>query len=345
MKFLVGLSGGLDSTYCAHMLISEGHQVEGAVLKMGAFTDICGAEKAAERLGIKLNVIDCEKVFENIVIADFIEEYMNGRTPNPCTVCNRNIKVKYLCKYASEQGFDKAVTGHYATIGMGENGRYAVEKAKDHKKDQSYMLWMLTQEELSMLYTPLASLTKAEVRERAKEAGLTEYAELPESQEICFIPDNDYASFIKARVAAIPQGDFIDEEGKVLGKHKGLIHYTVGQKKGLGIALGKQYTVVGINAKDNTVTIVPSEDVSAVHRRDAYAGKLNFQLEEETEGEITGEAKIRYGAAPVAAKAYICNGEARVIFEKEVRAVTAGQSLVFYRDGKIVFGGVIKDTP
>jgi len=341
MKFLVGLSGGLDSTYCAHMLISEGHQVEGAVLKMGAFTDICGAEKAAERLGIKLNVIDCEKVFENIVIADFIEEYMNGRTPNPCTVCNRNIKVKYLCKYASEQGFDKAVTGHYATIGMGENGRYAVEKAKDHKKDQSYMLWMLTQEELSMLITPLSSKTKVEIYDGAREMGFAS-ADMKESQEICFIPDNDYASFIEKRTGKFPEGDFIDNEGNVVGRHKGIIHYTIGQRKGLGLALKVPVFVTEIDPAANTVRVAPAGNEM---RMSFIADSLNFQFTDEPREGETREGdflvKIRYAAKPAKARVVYTREKAEVFFEEPQRAVTPGQSSVFYVEDKVAFGGFI----
>lgn len=341
MKILVGMSGGLDSTYSAYTLIKEGHVVEGAVLKMGDFTDISGAEKAAKLLKIKLNVIDCEKEFIDIVIENFVNEYMNGRTPNPCTVCNRYIKIKYLCAFARENGFDKAVTGHYANICC-ENGRYFVRRGSDLRKDQSYMLWKLTQEELSMLYTPLAGINKADIREEAKKCGLEEFASLPESQEVCFVPDNDYAGFIERMAGKIEKGDFVDENGKVLGKHKGIIYYTIGQKKGLGIALGKPYTVTKVDAKDNTVTIVPAEKTEAVYTKTCRVAELNFQAVDTIEkGSISGCAKIRYAADPVEAVAKIENGTAVIEFEREVRAVTPGQSLVFYRGNDILFGGVI----
>ena len=238
---LVGLSGGLDSTFAALSLIEKGYKVEGAVLRFSEHTDILSAKKAASDLKIKLHVVDCRDDFKKFVTDNFVSEYLRGRTPNPCVVCNRYVKVEGLFRSAKELGFDFFATGHYCSVDC-ENGRYFIRRSKDESKDQSYMLWGLSQEQLSMLITPLEGLSKDYIRSYMAKKGF-EQASAKESQDICFVPNGDYASYVVGHADNIPRGNFIDRDGKILGKNKGIIHYTVGQKKGLGIALGEKMAV------------------------------------------------------------------------------------------------------
>ena len=229
MRVLLGMSGGLDSTYAAVELLRLGHTVEGAVLKMHEYTDILEARAAAESLGIPIHVIDCRDAFEEHVVTNFIGEYQKGRTPNPCIVCNREVKFKYLYEYAVANGFDKIATGHYAGIVKTEADgevRYAVVPARDTKKDQTYMLYRLPQEVLSMLIFPLSNMEKREIREAAREQSIFA-KDKEESQEICFIPHNDHAAFIEGRGHRSKRGYYINNEGKILGEHSGIVKYTV----------------------------------------------------------------------------------------------------------------------
>lgn len=340
MKIVVGLSGGLDSAFTAYTLKNEGHSVEGLCLVMHDYTDVEGAKRVAELLDIKLHTLDCRDTFKKHVISNFISEYSSGHTPNPCTVCNRYVKIAQLCNFARENGFDKAATGHYAKIFFDQQSqRYCIEKGSDERKDQSYMLWYLTQEQLSTLYFPLSDITKEEIRKQAAATPFAHLADAKESQEICFIPDNDYAGYIEREKGKFPQGNFVDAEGKVLGRHKGIIHYTVGQRKGLGIALGAPAYITNIDPVKNTVTV---EKMSDVQSNALTAVNLNGQLFDVKEGgEYTLDVKIRYAAKPMTAKVKITDEKAIVTFEAPVRAVTPGQSAVFYQNNKIAFGGTI----
>jgi len=340
MKILVGMSGGVDSTYTAYKLKNEGHTVEGIVLEMHDYTDISAAKKTAELLDIKLHIVDCRELFKKYVISDFISEYSLGHTPNPCTVCNRYVKIAELCRYAKENGFDKAATGHYAEIYFDEDSnRYCIKKAKDEKKDQSYMLWHLTQEQLETLYFPLSSMTKEEIREEVKKTSFAYLADAKESQEICFIPDNDYASYIEKNKGTFPEGDFIDADGKVVGRHKGIIHYTIGQRKGLGISLGAPAYITKIDPVNNTVTVEKQSDVKG---NTLLANSINSQLINVEEGVCYDlDVKIRYAAKPMKAKVVIENGIAKAEFDSPVRAITPGQSAVFYLNDLVAFGGII----
>ncbi len=340
MKILVGLSGGVDSTYTAYKLKKEGHSVEGIVLKMHKYTDVEAAAKTADILGIKLNLLDCTESFDKHVISNFISEYSAGHTPNPCTVCNRYVKIAELCRFAKENGFDKAATGHYADIVFDEQrGRYCIKKGKDEKKDQSYMLWYLTQEQLSTLFFPLSQMTKEEIRSEVEKTDFAYLATAKESQEICFIPDNDYASYLKAKKGDFPEGNFIDADGKVIGRHKGIIHYTIGQRKGLGISLGAPAYITKIDPLNNTVTV---EKQSEVKGDEFYVSSLNYQLIElEENKEYVFDVKIRYAAKPMKTAVILQNGTVKARLFESARAITPGQSAVFYLGDMIAFGGTI----
>lgn len=337
MKILLGMSGGLDSSYAAHVLKKEGHEVVGAVLKMHRYTETDSAKKAAEEIGIPLVEIDCAERFERDVVEPFCLEYLAARTPNPCIFCNPSVKFGVMCEYAALNGFDRVSTGHYCKI-VERDGRYAIARADDGKKDQSYVLWGLRQDQLKMLYFPLFGASKEDVRKDARLIGLSS-ADAKESQEICFIPDNDYASFIEARYGKMPEGDFISPEGKACGRHRGLLHYTVGQRKGLGIALGRPVFISRIDAAENRIYLA---DAGGEFTESASVTHLNFQLCEPFEGEIEAFAKMRYAATPARSRIKIENGRAEVRFDSPSRAVTPGQSAVFYDDnGAILFGGLI----
>ena len=314
--------------------------MEGLCLVMHDYTDVSGAKNVARLLDIKLHTLDCREAFKKHVISNFISEYSSGHTTNPCTVCNRYVKIAQLCSFAREKGFDKAATGHYAKICFDqESQRYCIEKGSDEKKYQSYMLWHLTQEQLSTMYFPLSDSTKEEIRKQAALTPFAHLADAKESQEICFIPDNDYAGYIEREKGKFPQGDFVDAEGKVLGRHKGIIHYTVGQRKGLGIALGAPAYITNLDPIKNTVTV---EKMSDVQSNTLTAVNLNGQLLDVKNGEeYTLDVKIRYAAKPMSAKVKIIDGKALVTFEDPVRAVTPGQSAVFYQNNMIAFGGTI----
>lgn len=342
MKILVGLSGGLDSTWAVRALLDEGHTVEGCALVFSEHTDIEGAKRVADELGIPLHIKDASETFERCVVDHFVAEYAAGRTPNPCVMCNRYAKLASLVDFARENGFDRAATGHYCAVAT-ENGRYFIRTAADLSKDQSYVLWQLTQEQLAMLIMPLAYLSKSSIREAARTLGYSS-AESKESQEICFIPDHDYAAFIEARLGRFPEGDFVDEKGRVVGRHRGIIRYTVGQRKGLGIALGRPYFITRIEPETNRIYVAPAggEMSPAVSLH-----TLNFQKlspESVPGSRIRCEVKVRYGARAMPAEAVFSDDGSRaaITFDSPVRAATPGQSAVAYLDGDVAFGGLIQ---
>lgn len=336
MKILVGLSGGLDSTYAAHVLKELGHDVVGAAVIMHEHTDVNSAKASAEAVGIPFVVIDARDTFKNTVVKRFVMDYENGRTPNPCIECNRHVKFGALCDYASENGYDKVATGHYANISY-EDGRYFI-KADDSVKDQSYVLWRLTQKQLSMLYLPLCGMNKADIRAKASELGY-KAAEAKESQDICFIPDGNYVSFIKNYAhKTYGEGDFVDINGNKIGTHKGIINYTVGQRKGLG-AYGKPMFVFSVDPLKNTVTLVPSGEE---YSQATVVKELNFmKLPETQSGTIKCFCRVRYSAKPMPCEAEFVGDSAKVTFENQTRAVTPGQSAVFYDGNDLLFGGII----
>lgn len=338
MKILVGMSGGVDSTYAALKLLREGHEVVGAVLEMHDFTETASAETAAKKLGIPLVKIDCKKAFDEAVKSYFETEYSLGRTPNPCIVCNREVKFKFLADYARQNGFDKIATGHYARIVKTSDG-YAVSRAADTTKDQTYMLYRLPQEVLEILTLPLAEEIKTDVKQMAAIEGIIEEG-TAESQEICFIPDDDYRSYLEERLGKFPEGCFIDEKGRVIGKHRGIISYTVGQRKGLGISLGQRAFVSRIDPKRNEITISTEKPLTKFFTASnlVYSGLAPLKLGES----IRADVKIRYHAAPTAATVTLIE-EGRVSVEIDTPAglVAPGQSVVVYNGDTVLFGGFI----
>ena len=338
-KYLVGLSGGADSAYAASLLKKAGYEVFGVYLKMFGEADSAPAERAAKELGIPLTVADCSAVFEERVLCHFADSYKRGLTPNPCVECNRYVKIKLLCDIAREQGISHVVTGHYGRVARTAEGRYCVCRAENEKKDQSYVLWGLTQEQLSMLHLPLSANEKEELRRALERDGVSAAAS-KDSMDICFLPRGNYAAFVEERLGACPAGDFVDPEGRVLGKHKGILHYTVGQRKHLGIALGKPMFVSRIDPESNTVTLVPA---GGEYGNTARVQGLNFQsLAPKTEGTLDGlTVKMRYAQNPMEVSVLFDERGATLTFPKPIRAVTPGQSAVFYDGDKVAFGGYI----
>ena len=340
-KVIVGLSGGVDSTVAAYLLKEQGYDVIGVTMEMwpgeGSKKAIEDASRVAKALGIPYEVLDFKKEFRECVVDNFMEQYQKGLTPNPCIVCNRLVKGQALLEKAHEMGAEHIATGHYARIEKHpETGRYAIRNSITAVKDQTYALYRLTQEQLGAMLLPIGEYNKDEVRAIAEKIdGFV--AKKGDSQDICFIPDGDYAAFIEKEGAYKGKaGDFVDMEGKVLGKHKGLIHYTVGQRKGLGIAFGKPVYVYGVDAGKNQVKLC---DNAALFRRTLYAGNLAHMAYEKFEDGMRFKAKIRY-----AHKAAWCTvrmvGEdiLECTFDEPQRAITPGQSLVLY-DGEYVAGG------
>ena len=338
MKILVGMSGGLDSTYAARKLIDEGNEVEGAVIVMHEHTEIGRAKDSADALGIKLHVLDGRVLFQ-AVKDNFVSEYASGRTPNPCIVCNPLVKFRVLADFAKENGFDRIATGHYAKIvARNDDGitRYTLERAKDSRKDQTYMLHRLPQDILEMLVLPLANEVKTEVKEKAHNAGL-KAADQKESQEICFIPSGDYASYIEDIKGAFPYGSFVLDDGTVIGTHKGIIRYTVGQRKGLGVSFGERIFVSKIDASKNEIVLSREGSFTdTVYVTDIVFTGINDPMDR-VEKRVA--VKLRYLAKPVSATA-IFDGKGNAILKLDTpeKAVTPGQSAVMY-DGDILLAG------
>lgn len=338
MKILLGMSGGLDSTYAARLLLDAGHTLEGAVLVMHDDTEVAAARESAASLGIPLHVIDCRAAFDENVVVPFCQTYLQGKTPNPCILCNESVKFRYLFEKMQELGFDRIATGHYARIEE-KDGRYAVCRAGDSRKDQSYVLYRLPQHILAVLLTPLANLSKAEVREAARKSCLAA-AEREESMEICFLPDGNYPAYIADRFGAPPEGDFLDTDGRVLGRHRGILHYTVGKRKGLGIALGERMFVSHIDPKTNAITL--SRDAERSIDRFAVESLVFSGIPPRTSGEMRLAVRLRYLAPAVFATVCFSDGHLEVSLDDPVPNVTGGQSAVFYDGDRVAFGGIIE---
>ncbi len=342
MRILVGMSGGLDSTYAALKLRSEGHTVEGAVLVMHEYTEVEAAKSAANAIDIPLHIVDCRERF-SAVKENFIEEYRSARTPNPCIICNALVKFRVLYEFAMENGFDKIATGHYAeVITTSVDGKecHALKRAKDSSKDQTYMLYRLGEDILSVLVLPLSGDEKSDIRKRAEEIGL-EVAKRKDSQEICFIPDGNYAKYIEEHIGAFPEGDFISPNGKTLGRHKGIIRYTVGQRKGLGVAASSRIFVTSIDPVANTVTLSPMpKESTRVHIKDTVFSAISSGAAED----IPVYVKLRYQASPRRAILRILDGDrCELTLDEPERSVTPGQSAVLYdENGVVLAGGIVE---
>ena len=341
MKILVGMSGGLDSTYATLKLIKEGHEVEGAVVLMHGHTEVGSARDAAAALGIKLHEIDATDRFE-AVKENFVSEYSRARTPNPCIVCNPWVKFRALADFARENGFDKIATGHYAKIvkrlESGEE-RFALCRAADSRKDQTYMLHRLPQDILGMLILPLSHELKVDVREKARAEGLSS-ADKKESQEICFIPDGNYADYIESRIGVFPEGNFVLDDGRVIGRHKGLVRYTVGQRKGLGVAYGERIFVSKIDAAKNEILL----STEGKYENSVTVSDIVFSgiPTPDINAERRVSVKLRYLAKPVEATVlFLGDGRAELTLDAPERAVTPGQSAVMYDGDVVLCGGFI----
>lgn len=352
-KVVIGMSGGVDSSVAAYLLKQQGYEVIGVTMQIWQEDDehaereggccslsaVDDARRVADKLDIPFYVMNFRKEFQNKVIDYFIDEYLIGRTPNPCIACNRYIKFDSFLKKAKAIGADYVATGHYAKIAQ-EGDRYLLKSAIDDKKDQTYALYNLDQSMLKHTLMPCGEYTKPKIREIAKEIGLDVHNKR-DSQEICFVYDNNHGKFIETQVPGkVMAGNFVDEEGNVLGKHKGIVHYTIGQRKGLGLALGKPVYVVGINEKTNEVVIGNEE---GIFKNELIAGDLNFIPFDKLGGPMEIQAKIRY-SAPKAKATLIPLGEDRVkvVFEENQRAITKGQAVVFYNNDLVVGGGTIE---
>ncbi len=337
-KVIVGMSGGVDSSVAAYLLKEAGYEVFGVTMRMWEDPGE-DAGRVAEFLGIPHFTYDVRDTFKKKVINYFTEEYRAGRTPNPCIVCNRNIKWEALLREALPCGAEAVATGHYARVDLLTNGRYAVRKSATSKKDQSYVLYSLTQDQLAHTLFPLGDYEKEDIRRIAEKIGLP-VAEKPDSQDICFIPDNDYAGFIESQCPGCDEpGNFVNSDGKILGRHKGIIHYTVGQRRGLNLPMGHPVFVTAIRPESNEVVIGDETDVFTDRLRCSH---LNFMSIPDIPGEMKVLAKVRYNHAGSKATVHrIGEDEAEVLFEEPVRAVTPGQSVVFYDGDYVAGGGVI----
>lgn len=343
-KVVVGMSGGVDSSVAALLLKEAGYDVIGVTLNVWERADGINitedARTICEKLGIEYHVVEYKEQFKEKVITPFVKEYIEGRTPNPCNLCNRYIKFEALLDYAKRIGAKFIATGHYARIDKDEKtGRYYIKKAETDKKDQTYALYDLTQEQLSHIIMPLGDYTKERVREIAERYELIN-ANRKDSQEICFVEDKDYAGFIKKHFNYISKsGNFEDNLGNVYGKHKGIIHYTVGQRKGLGLSLKKPMYVIRLEKDANKVII---GDEKELEKESLICKNVNFMLIEKLQEPIKIRAKIRYNAKPVNATLLPAdNGNVKVVFEENVKGVAPGQACVFYIDDKILGGGII----
>ena len=396
-RVLIGMSGGIDSTVAAILLLEQGYELVGATFRTfdpltpptspsGGGTpslegragedllpsphcaseqSILDAQRMAATLGFEHHILDFRDTFREHVIGNFVSEYACGRTPNPCVMCNSHIKWGKLMQAAEQYGCDYIATGHYAQIAE-HRGHMYLKTAVDTHKDQTYFLWMLTEENLRRTIFPLGGLTKAQVRQIAFDHGFEALSKKEESQDICFIPNNDYRSFLAQHGVSVPQGEYVDAQGKILGMHQGYCHYTIGQRKGLGIALGAPKFVTKIDAAQNRVTLGDREDLLTTEAVIADVRVRDWEWLQESP-EL--QARIRYKSPAVPAhlspisntqspiancQSPIANTqspisntptlpeEASIQFVSPVWGVTPGQSLVMYKDGLVVGGGIIQ---
>ncbi len=356
-KVLVAMSGGIDSTVSALMLHEQGYEVIGITMKTWDYASSGGGKKetgccnldsfndarqAAVEHGFPHYILDIREEFGESVINNFVEEYMAGRTPNPCVLCNTHIKWSALLKRADALDCEFIATGHYVKV-REENGRHVLSKARDLTKDQSYVLWGLGQDCLSRSIYPLGDMLKTEVRQLAYDMGYAELSKKAESYEICFVPDNDYRGFLKRQIPGLEQqmegGDFILADGKVIGKHRGYPFYTIGQRKGLEIAMGKPMFVTRIIPETNTVVLGESEELK---QASMLVSGLNMIKYDKIPAEMEAVTKIRYKDAGTESIITPEGDMVRVNFEHAVNSIAPGQSAVFYEGDDVIAGGIIR---
>ena len=354
-KVVVGMSGGVDSSVAAYLLKEQGYDVIGVTMQIWQDEDVfmqsqeggcCGlsavedARRVAERLEIPYYVMNFKEDFHKYVIDYFVSEYEKARTPNPCIACNRYVKWESLLHRSLEIGADYIATGHYARIMQLPNGRYTIRNSVTAAKDQTYALYNLTQDQLSRTLMPVGDYDKPHIRQIAEEIGLP-VATKHDSQDICFVPDHDYASFITQETGKESKpGNFVDEEGNIMGQHRGLIHYTIGQRKGLGISSSTSIFVKELRPQTNEVVLCKSESLFS---RDCHVDNINYMAEEKLTGPIKAIGKIRYSHAGAPCTLYPQpDGTLLAQFDEPQRAMTPGQAAVFYQDDHVLCGGTIE---
>lgn len=358
-RVLVAMSGGIDSSVAAVMLHEQGYEVIGMTMKTWDYNSSGGGKKEtgccsldsindardiAVNLGFPHYILDIREEFGDYVINHFTDEYLAGRTPNPCVLCNTHIKWDALLRRADKLGCDFIATGHYANI-REENGRYVISKGKDENKDQSYALWGISQESLSRTMFPLGHLHKTEIRQMALDRGFTALVNKSESYEICFVPDNDYRGFLKRRVEGLEDevrgGEFVLEDGTVVGTHEGYPFYTVGQRKGLGIALGFPVYVTEIQKDKNRVVLGTFDELA---RDGMYVNQLNISKYASVSEKTDTITKVRYNDPGTPAVIEQVGDTVKVFFGKGVSAIAPGQAAVFYEGNDVIGGGWIKSS-
>ena len=367
-RVLIGMSGGIDSTVAAILLQEQGYELVGATFRTFdtvkeschakekgccSLESILEAQRMASTLGFEHHILDFRDTFREHVIANFVDEYAHGRTPNPCVLCNSHIKWGKLMQVAEQYGCDYIATGHYAQIAE-HRGHTYLKNAVDTHKDQTYFLWMLTEENLRHTLFPLGGLTKTEVRQIALSHGFEALSKKAESQEICFVPNNDYRTFLAQQGVSVPKGEYIDNQGNILGMHQGYCHYTIGQRKGLGIALGAPKFVTKIDAENNRVTLGDRDDLLTTQATIADVRIRDWDWLKESPHV---QARIRYKSPAVEAmlnhelgikndelntELNIQHSTFNIIFSTPVWGVTPGQSLVMYKDNLVVGGGILQ---
>ena len=354
---MVAMSGGVDSTVCALLLLEQGYEPVGVTFRTFdsikehclakekgccSVESIMEARHLAEKMGFGHHIVDFRETFKTHVIQNFVDEYMQGRTPNPCVLCNSHIKWGVLLETADALGCQKIATGHYAQIRQ-RNGRYYLANAADSHKDQTYFLWMLTEENLQRTLFPLGGFTKPQVRRMALERGFEKLSQKTESQEICFIPNNDYRTFLASQVPDFCQlcheGNYLNRAGEVVGRHKGFANYTIGQRKKLGIALGAPKYVTRIDVEWNEVTLGDYDDLYASGLQAHHCMFRDVAWLRESP-EV--EARIRYKSPAQSAFIQVDGDRAQLHFTRPVWGVTPGQSVVLYKNGLVVGGGIIE---